>query len=390
MPREYSPFTPGIPVPIDFFVGRANEVKALIEKATSACSGRIERTFVYGERGIGKSSLCRFARVIVEKNLNMLGIHVFLGGATTLEEMVKRTFDKLVKDNVGKPWYEKIKGFLGEHVREVGLFGINVEFTAEQKELSHLVSNFSMSLRNLIQQFKGEKKGFMIILDDLNGLSKSAEFANWLKSFIDDIATSDNPLPLLLVLVGLPERRTQIFQIQPSLARAFDPIEIKKLSREETSTFYTHAFQGIGVSVEQVALDAMYQYSGGYPVLAHEIGDAVSKVDVDNQIDGKDALIGIFNAATVIGQKYIEPQVYDTIRSQKYHSILKKLARDHLGGPFQKEDVVKRLTPEEVKVFNNFLQKMKKLGVLIEDRESRGAYQFISDLHSLFIGLSSF
>ena len=58
----------------------------------------------------------------------------------------------------------------------------------------------------------------MIILDDLNGLAESHEFANWLKSLVDEIATSGQRLPFLLVLVGLPERRIdRTFAFEPFL-----------------------------------------------------------------------------------------------------------------------------------------------------------------------------
>ncbi len=390
MTKEYSPFTPGIPVPIDFFVGRVSEVKTIVDKARSACASRLERIFVYGERGIGKSSLCRMARVIAEKESDILGVHVFLGGVSSMQEMVRRIFEKILKDNIDRPWHQKIKSFLGEHVKEVGLFGVSIEFNADEKELNQLVNQFASSLRRLIQQLGRDKKGIMLILDDLNGLVGSTEFANWLKSLVDEIATSDQPLPLLLVLVGLPERRTQLLQSQPSLARVFDPIEIKKLSREETGAFYKQSFSKVGIQIENKALDTLWKYSGGYPVLAHEIGDAVFKVDADNVVNDHDAIQGVLKAADVIGQKYIEPQVYDAIRSQKYRSILRKLANNPFESQFKRKDAVANLKSEEANVFDNFLRRMKSLGVLMEDKDAdRGGYKFTSDLQYLFIWLEA-
>lgn len=390
MTKEYSPFTPGVPVPVDFFVGRVSEIKTIVDKAGSVCAGRLERIFVYGERGIGKSSLCRMARVIAEKDFDILGVHVFLGGVSSMQEMARRIFEKILKDNADRPWYQGIKSFLGEHVREVGLFGVSIEFNADEKELNQLVNQFASSLRRLIQQLGRYKKGIMLILDDLNGLAGSTEFANWLKSLVDEIATADQPLPLLLVLVGLPDRRTQLLQSQPSLARVFDPIEIKKLSRGETDEFYRQSFLKVGIRIEDESLNTLWKYSGGYPVLAHEIGDAVFKIDTDNVIDDHDALQGVLRAADVIGQKYIEPQVYDAIRSQKYRSILRKLANNPFESQFKRKDAVANLKSEEAKVFDNFLRRMKELGVLMEDKDAdRGGYKFTSDLQYLFIWLEA-
>ncbi len=389
MSKEYSPFTPGVPVPIDFFVGRNQELTTLVDKAKASSSGKLQLAFVYGERGIGKSSLCRMTRVIAESQADILGVHVFLGGVVSLPEMARRIFEKFLNESINRPWYEQIRSFLGKHVREVGLFGVNIEFDADKKELNQLVNGFSTALRTLVQQLK-DKKGLLIILDDSNGLANLKDFANWLKSLIDEISTSDQPLPLFLVLAGLPERRLQLFQSQPSLMRVFDPIEIKKLSEEETKNFYRQSFSKVGISIKEEELATLWQYSGGYPVLAHEIGDAVFKIDMDNNIDKDDAVRGIVKAAHVIGQKYIEPQVYDAIRSQKYHSILRKLARDPFESQFRKKEIAKDLNESEKKVFDNFLQRMKKLGILKEDKEAgSGAYQFTSDLHYLFIWLQA-
>ena len=57
MPKDYSPFTPGRPVPAQQFVGRATEVERLRRAAAAAvATGRVQVAFLEGERGIGKSS----------------------------------------------------------------------------------------------------------------------------------------------------------------------------------------------------------------------------------------------------------------------------------------------------------------------------------------------
>ena len=79
MVKDYSPFTPGVPVPLEFFVGREKELSQILDRAGAVATGRVERVFIIGERGIGKSSLCQLVRVISEKEHNLLGLHVHLG-----------------------------------------------------------------------------------------------------------------------------------------------------------------------------------------------------------------------------------------------------------------------------------------------------------------------
>jgi len=389
MTKDYSPFTPGIPVPIEFFMGRLAELQTLTGKGKAALTGRIERVFVSGPRGIGKSSFCRVARQILVKE-GLLGIHVYLGGAHTLEEMVRRTFDALLAATHDRSWFDKIKAIFGRHIEEADILGLTIRFRASEPELSQLASNFAPALRKILQEAGNETKGLFLILDDLNGLAPEAAFANWLKSLVDSIATSDHPFPLLLALVGLPERRLQFIQNQPSLDRVFDLIDILPLNETETRQFYDRAFASVGVTVQPEAYTILYQFSGGFPVLMHEIGEAVFKIDADHEISKDDAIRGVEQAAEIVGRKYLEDQVFDAMRSSRYRSILRQLAQQSDPAGFKRQDIVQNLRGDEVKVLDNFLHRMRELGVLISASEKgSGWYRFSNDLHRLYFSIEA-
>ena len=112
MNPETSPFSPGQPVPIEFFVGRIREIERLRCMVKAGMQGRFRIGFVSGERGIGKSSLASFVRYLSEHESQVSGCHVFLGGVEDLKEMLRRTFDRLLKESMDKPWHEQIKNFL--------------------------------------------------------------------------------------------------------------------------------------------------------------------------------------------------------------------------------------------------------------------------------------
>lgn len=390
MPKDYSPFTPGQPVPLEFFVGRSAEVNKVITSVKASTADRLQVLFITGERGIGKSSLAAFVRFIAERDHHVLGLHIFLGGVSSLEEMVRRVFDRLLKESTGSTWYQKIQDFFGNHIRQVGLFGVSVEFGASEQDLHRLVHDFAPALRNLVDRLKEDKKAIFLVLDDINGLATSAAFANWLKSLVDEIATSSKPLPLCLVLVGLEERRQSLISLQPSLARVFDVIDIKIWSHEETEDFFSKAFSRVNTPVDKKALSVLCQFTGGLPVMAHEIGNATFQLDEDNRIDEKDALRGVYAAAEIVGRKHLEPQVFQAIRSTRYRAILRKIAQKPFEIAFTSSDLRPLLNQEEAKVFYNFLSRMKKLGVLQADRErGRGAYRFVNRLHYLYFCLEA-
>jgi hypothetical protein len=389
--KEYSPFTPGVPVPVEFFVGRVPELQEIIEITGKSVSLKsLERIFVLGERGIGKSSLCRMAVTSAEQQHKVLGLHAYLGGVSSLEEMVRRIFERLLQKSRDANWFQTIKDFLGNHIKQVGVFGFSLEFAASSEDMKRSISDFPCVLRSLLEKLKSEKKGLVIVLDDINGLAGSAVFTNWLKSFVDEMATANGTVPVLLVLVGLPERRRQLIDNQPSLDRVFDLVHLKRFTEEETKDFFERTFSKVNMKIQPEAVKLLCRFSGGYPAFMHEVGDAAFKEDEDNDVDVGDALRGVVKAARVIGMKYIEPKVLDTIRSERYRGILRRIVKEPFECRFSKKDLSQRISPEESRVLHNFLQKMKKLGVIRQPDDAEiGQYEFTSELYSLFFWLQA-
>ncbi len=387
--KENSPFTPGSPVPVELFVGRSEQIEELIKYAKEASLGKQENIFLVGDRGVGKSSLASFLRHLVSAKSNILSIHVFLGRVTTLEEMVRLIFDKLLKEVKEKTWFKDIADLFGKHIEEIGLFNISVRFAPPQKDLKELVREFPVSLNNFLEKLKKKKAGLFIALDDINGLVENSDFANWYKSFVDEVATHYKDFPVFIMMIGLHENRDILYNLQPSLARVYRLIEIEKLSDEEVLKFLSQAFEIANIKVEKEAMDLMVIFSSGLPILMHEIGDATFWMDTDGIIDENDAYTGIFLAAENVGKKYLDPKVYRAIRSQRYRSILRKLGKS-LSRTFKKGEVKAKLNEREQKVFDNFLRRIKKLGVIESDIEGgRGAYRFVNEIYPVYIWMES-
>ena len=273
MTPESSPFRPGQPVPIEFFVGRSAEIERLRGMVNASTQGRFKIGFVSGERGIGKSSLTAFVRHLVEHDHDVAGCHVFLGGVQDLREMLRQTFDRLLKESMNRPWHQQLMDFFGDRVQKVGLFGVSLELKLQENDLALIERDFASLIRQLMEKLN--KKAIFLILDDINGLVGSEVFANWLKSFVDEIATSQQETRLCILVVGLEERRHEVAANQPSLARVFELIEIAPWSDDEVRRFYSDSFRAGGAEVSQEGLDSLARFTGGLPVLAHEIGDAV-------------------------------------------------------------------------------------------------------------------
>lgn len=344
-----------------------------------------------GERGIGKTSLASFFRNLPEIKDAFVTVHTLLGGVNTIEEMVKRIYEGLLKESLfDKPLYEKIRNLFGKYVKKIGLFDISIEFAPPEGELKSIarIPNFIASFEKLLTVISDSKKGLLIALDDINGLSQNADFANWYKSLVDEIATSQKVIPVLFMLIGLTERRNSLISLNPSLSRVFSIIDIKPLSKKETKDFYEKTFNKVGITMEPDALDTMCIFSGGLPMLVQEIGDAVFRIDKDDRIDHLDVMNGIVRAADIVGVKYLEPTVFSAIRSEYYRSIISKLGSKPFTSKFRKKDVEPKLTEKERKVFHNFLRRMVQIGVILKEPGlGAGGYRFANELYRIYIWL---
>jgi len=389
MNEKVSPFTPGNPAPVELFVGRVEQIKEILRYVKQTASGRQENVFLSGERGIGKSSLAAFLRHLVSKE-DFLAIHVFSGGVMTLEELVRRIFEQILKEvDMQKTLSDKLYGFFNRYVKQVDLFGISVSFNPPNNDLKDLIRNFPEALNNIMEEIKDEKKGIFIALDDINGISNTPEFADWYKSFVDNVSIHYPCFPVFIMPIGLPEIRDTLRKRQPSLMRVFRVVEIDKLSDEKVREFFEKSFKKANITVEPEAMAIMVKISSGLPILMHEIGDAVFWRDEDKIISEEDAFEGSLDAADSIGRKYLEPTVYRAIRSERYRSILRKLGKD-IRFSFTKKEIEARLNEEEKKVFDNFLKKMRDLGVIVRDIESgSGAYKFVNMLYLAYIWMES-
>lgn len=381
-----SPFTPGRPVQPEYFVARIQEIQRLERAIQQTISGRNENIFITGQRGIGKSSLAGFVRYLAEKEYSLIGSHCFLGGVRSIEDMIGATFQKLLQDCTDKPIFDKFKKIFGNYIKELTLFGIGVEFTKDKSELRTLVDNFLPVLQKIYSEVKeNDKKGIILILDDLNGITDVPQFSQFLKSFVDTLATSGNPLPILLVLVGLEERRDDLIKHQPSVARIFDVVDLPAMSNSESEDFFTNTLDKCGINIASDALSLMVELSGGFPMLLHEVGDAVFWQDTDSRIDLTDVKNGIMEAARNVGRKHIGTQVSNVFRNKTYSSILLRMGEKlPIGTTFKRQELLKGVPQNEQKNLDNFLKKIKSLGIM-KDADVRGEYSFVNPLYHLYL-----
>ena len=397
MSKERSPFSPGKPVSPGLFMGRQEQVKLIDRAIRQAVAGSPQYLFITGERGIGKSSLASFSLELARREYGFVGAHALLGSANNLEEACRRIYESLVGQMSDKSLLDKAREVFKRYISKVDLFGIGVEFKDDDQTRAGLTENFLPLLAQAVAAFREEgAKGIMLIADDLNGVTADPRFARFLKSTVDQIAVGPmRELPWVLVLVGVPERMDDLKARQPSVDRIFQPIELSLLSPGAARGFYERAFRSVDHDWEDEAISLMARVVGGFPVMWHELGDAVFWEDQDEKVSLGDVTTGIVAAADSVGRKYLKRPLYDELRSPVYRNILRFLAgrigKATFGKPvgIRRVDALAQLPTKEAKNFDNFIKKMRKLGVLRLAPGRRGEYQFTNFLFQFYVFLQS-
>lgn len=387
-----SPFYPGQPVPIEFFVGRQSQIDHIVTRGVSQVSaGKPIAMFIQGEYGIGKSSIAGLIQWIAEKEHGLHCIYAPMGGADTLDDVGGKILEGTLRSGVfNSSRSEKMRTWLSKYVGEQSLFGLTVHAEALKKDAPTIASGMLPFLGEVLERLKGtDVKGLCLVLDEINGISANPKFAHFIKGLVDTNAMVRRPLPLLLMLCGVEERRRDMIRHHEPIDRIFDVVDIEAMSVAEMTDFFAKAFHSVQMRVDPEGMKIMTTYSAGFPKIMHLVGDAAYWLDKDGEISRDDALKAIVLAADEVGKKYVDQQVYKALRSKDYHSILAKIAK---MGPdvmtFTRADVVKGLTETERKKFNNFLQKMKSLKVL-RSGEVTGEYVFNLKMVRLYIWLQS-
>lgn len=389
-----SPFYPGQPVPGELFVGRASQIERIMTRGVGqTAAGKPMAIFIQGEYGIGKSSIAGFVQWMAEREHGLLGLYAPLGGAATLDDVAAAVLEATVRAGAYAPGLsEKIRGFLGKYIGEQSLFGIKVHAEALKDDAPALASPARLLpfFKETIDRTRDAGiKGIFLVLDEINGITSNAQFAHFIKGLVDANALSKEPVPLLLMLCGVEDRRHEMIRSHQPIDRIFDVIQIDSMDQREMEEFFSKAFESVQMKIDAAAMKLLTHYSAGFPKIMHLLGDAAYWIDKDGTVDHDDAAAAILIGAEDVGRKYVDQQVFNALRSADYRSILAKIATmGPMSMSFIKNDVAKGLTDTEKKKFNNFLQKMKKLNV-IRSGDVSGEYIFNIRMVRFYIWLQA-
>lgn len=269
-----SVFTPVTPIrDADLFAGRQNLLLRLVDAVNQP--GR--HCILFGERGVGKTSLANILRSIVSNSAH--------------QPLVIAATNCDTADN-----YATLMHKLTEEittVRQIAGAGLSVNLTEEREPLSINLPSAPRpnDLRRLLQSIDAES---LLIIDEFDRLTDQDS----IRLLTDTIKTfSDSAVPATLVLVGVADSVEQLVQEHQSIERCLSQVHIPRMTVEELTGIVDKGLAQVAMQMDDAVRWYIPSVSQGYPHYTHLLAlkaarkaasegrTAVVRNDIDSSID---------------------------------------------------------------------------------------------------------
>lgn len=337
-------FTPAAPMNGKaLFAGRTTQVGQVI----NATSQPGQHVVIFGERGVGKTSL---ANVLSE----------FLEGVTNTILAPRVNCD--TGDDFTSLWRKVFSRILVS--QDTQQIGFQAEALARCKTLSQsaLLANMAphelppITPDDVVRCLTplGENSLLIVIVDEFDRLGGQGARETLARSMMADTIKmlSDYFVPATLVLVGVADSVNELISGHESIERALVQIHMPRMSDAEIDQIINKGVEQLKMTIESDAVRLIARLSRGLPHYAHLLGlySAQDAVDKDTTHLTLDRVAGGIEMALKHTQQSILNAYHKAIRSPRTNSLYPKVllacahARKDDLGSFAPVDVRAPLT----------------------------------------------
>jgi len=372
-------FTPNKPIDaIELFFGRKDIVKSVIEGLNTPG----QHLLLYGDRGVGKSSLANVTAKIldqsglIEGKLSVKRCSSSDTFSTILEQLLKEYCGEALPSE--STVTTKGKENLGVKVLGIGA-GIENEITSSQKYTHQSVDSPS-KLASVLKNKSG-----LILIDEFDTLSNSDD-----KKKVSELIKllSDYNSPFKIFIVGIAKSGTDLTAGHPSVKRCLKEIKLDRMSDPEIKTIFVSGMKKLNIDVSDQVSEIVVDISNGYPHFAHLIGLKCAEEAVTSHVSKiiKETLIVSLDKAVKDAEGTMK-RLYDNAtqntsatKSRNIKSILKACSAS-AHDDFCLDDITSRLKDYNNELSNstvsNYLREFTDTnGESIFCRITRGVYRF--------------
>ena len=238
-------FSPSAPIDErSLFAGRRQQMIQAID----AVNQKGQHAIIFGDRGVGKTSLANVLNVFLPISENVSAIRVNCDTGDTFDSVWRKVFSEAqANENV------VVGGF----------------HAASQPARLDAAEDFvtpEIVRRQLT--LMAQRAIPIIIIDEFDRISDSyrAIFADTIKTL------SDHAVPATVILVGVADSVDQLIAEHESIQRALVQVKMPRMLKEEIKEVVNNGLSTLGMAIESDALDRVVVLSQGIPHYAHLLG----------------------------------------------------------------------------------------------------------------------
>jgi uncharacterized protein len=248
----------------DRLFGRA----ATLTRIDRALNSPGRQIFIYGDRGIGKTSLALTAAFLHTGPENM-PIYSLCGRTSRFGEIMQAIGNSRI------PIEERI-----EPAESGGGFnfslpgGGGIGFSGRNKGRSSIsVPQTLNDAYDIIRYVTSGRRGTtMIVIDEMERIESESErqhFAEFIKNL------PELQEDIRFIFCGIAQDVTELLQAHPSAGRILESIKLERLHHSDLWQILTAVGKKLGVEVQQETLIRIGQISDGFPHYVHLIGESL-------------------------------------------------------------------------------------------------------------------
>ena len=252
-------FSPAAPIDEkDLFAGRAMQISKMFE----AVNERGKHAVLFGERGVGKTSLAKvFSMMFPATHRRILAVREQVDPSDDFSSIWRKVFKDL-------------------HVRAVQ--------SDPDGPLSPLAKDYPGviqpdDVRREFQDLFGSNEIPIIVIDEFDKARDSTDqkihelMANTIKHL------SDYSVNATIVLVGVADDVTDLIGEHPSIARCIEQIPMPRMQQDEIRQILDRRVQRLGMKVHGDAYFKIVELSRGLPAYAHLLGLYATQSAIDRR-----------------------------------------------------------------------------------------------------------
>lgn len=274
-------FSPHAPIDqTQFFAGRTEQIRAVAD--TVQTPGL--HAAIYGERGVGKTSLANIIKDYVGGGLLVTKVNCSQGD--TFTGIVRRSL-QAIQFAVDQP---KI-GYRAEARRELsGILSYVPEGDLAPDQVGQLLADLPDQC--------------MLVIDEFDRLphGETQAFADFVKSL------SDRSSPATVVIVGVADDIDALIASHASVERCLRQIQLPRMSDDELVQIIDVGLEASGFSLEgDPQRRLIVSVSQGFPHFTHLLAQNAARQALDEEraeITTNDVIVGMYRAAEAVEQTY--------------------------------------------------------------------------------------